>query len=118
MNHLKRNKRLLYLCNRIEVNSRIIYDRPIPLYVDYQSLSSDGEIIAFGEEYTNRLTVYTNPVIARKFRNADRCYVFIDKPEEYDKYCSTADFYVDGDPIINLGEGRLYLQRMTGEENA
>lgn len=118
MNHLKRNKRLLYLCNRKEVDDRIIYDKPIPLYVDYQPLSSNGEIIAFGEEYTNRLSVYTNPETAKKFRNADRCYVFIDKPEKYDKLCSTADFYVDGDPMINICEGRLYLQRMTGEGNA
>lgn len=117
MYRLKRNKRTIYLCNKIVNEGRTIFGEPEKVELNYQPLSTDGEIITAGIEYIKRLVVYASVEEAQKFHNADRCYVFINKPEEYDKFCNTADFYVDGEPLIYLNEARFYLQRMVGDED-
>lgn len=145
MNHLCRNKRAIYLCNQTqilaeallteenevllaededaiivsssEVDDRIIYSIPRKFKLNYQPLTTDGEIIVAGNEYNKRLVVYTSPKIAQKFHNADRCYVFKEPPKEYDKLCVDADFYVDGEPLTFLNESHFYLQRMTGDDD-
>lgn len=119
MQRLNRNKRKFYLCNKTidEDTNREIFSEPIPCLMNYQPLSTTGEIIASGNEFINRLAVYTNPKKAKNIHNFDRCYVFIDPPEQYDKYCTEADFYVDGEPMSFLNEARFYLQRMIGDNN-
>lgn len=115
MTNLRRNKRILYLCNQKEENDRIIYTEPKKMKLNYLPLSTTGEIIAFGNEFIDRLVIYTTPKISKDFHNADRCYIFKEKPKEYDKFCSTADFYVDGEPLVYLNEATIYLTRMTGD---
>lgn len=117
MKHLTRNKRTIYLCKQAVENDRIIFQEPVEYKINFQPLSSDGEIIASGTDYTKRLVVYTNPDIAKEFHNHDRCFVFREKPEEYDKTCNTADFFVDGEPLIYLNESHFYLQRMLGDDD-
>lgn len=115
MNRLKRNKRIIFLCNQIIQENRKVFTEPVKYELNYQPLLTEGEIITAGPEYINRLVVYTSVEEAKNFHNADRCYVFVEKPEEYDKFCNTADFYVDGEPLIFLNEARFYLQRMVGD---
>lgn len=120
MRRLIRNKRQLYLCNKmIDENNtnRIIYSKPIKCNMNYQPLSTTGEIIASGNDFINRLVVYTSPEKAKKIHNFDRFYVFIKPPKQYDKFCVDADFYVDGEPMTFLNESRFYLQRMIGDVN-
>lgn len=145
MNHLIRNKRDIYLCNRtqtldnplftetedvllledgialivesMEINDRLIFSIPRKYKLNYQPLSTDGEIIVAGDEYNKRLVVYTSPKIAQNFHNNDRCYVFKQPPEGYDKLCVNADYYVDGEPLTYLNESHFYLQRMTGDDD-
>ena len=119
MLNLLRNKRKIYLCNRVineEIN-RIEFTEPLEYRVNYQPLSTDGEIIASGNDYIKRLAIYTSLDKAKDFHNFDRCYVFKNIPEEYDKNCTTADFYVDGEPLLYLNEAIIYLQRMIGDED-
>jgi len=117
MNHLMRNKRKVYLCNQIIALERdkIVYSEPTEYNLYYQPLSTDGEIIAAGQEYMNRLVIYTKPEIANNFHDKDRCYIFKDIPAQYDETCADADFYVDGEPLHFINESRIYLQRMTGD---
>ncbi len=117
MNHLTRNKRKIYLCNQQEQNNRIIFLEPVEYKLNYQPLSTDGEIIVAGNEYNKRLAVYTSPNIAQNFHNNDRCYVFKEPPKEHSIICDDADYYVDGEPLTFLNESRFYLQRMTGDDN-
>jgi len=117
MYRLKRNKKSIFLCNQIIVNNRKVFSEPIEYKLNYQPLLTEGEIITAGTEYINRLVVYSSVEEASKFHNADRCYVYVEKPEEYDKFCNTADFYVDGEPLILLNEARFYLQRMVGDSD-
>ena len=115
MNHLVRNKRTVYLCSQTVSNGRIVFAEPKEYKLNYQPLSTDGEIIAAGQEYINRLAVYTSPEIASAFHDKDRCYVFKEKPQTHDITCNNTDFYVDGEPLYFLNEARFYLQRMTGD---
>ena len=117
MKHLARNKRSIYLCKQAIKNDRIVFLEPVEYKLNFQPLSTDGEIIAAGSEYINRLVVYTNPQIAQSFHNGDRCYVFKNIPLEYKRTCDDADFFVDGEPMTFLNESRFYLQRMTGDDN-
>lgn len=115
MINLKRNKREFYICNRIEENGRLIFTKPKKLKMNYQPVSMTGEIISFGSEFINKLILYTTEKEAKQFHNFDRCYIYTKPPVEYDKYCSDADFYVDGEPLIYMKEAMIYLQRMTGD---
>ena len=117
MNNLKRNRNVLYLCKQIEENGRIVFDRPKKFNLNYQPVSTTGEIISFGSEFINRLIIYTTSEVAKEFHNFDRVYINNKLPEEYDKTCSDADFYVNGEPLIFLTEAMIYLQRMTGDFN-
>lgn len=117
MNNLKRNKRRFYYCNKIEENGRMIFSKPKPIKLNFQPISSEGEIIAIGPDYANRLIVYMRPKLGKNFKNGDRCYVFVDPPKKYDKNCNTADYYVDGEPKIYINEYTMHLTRMTGDEN-
>ena len=116
MNNLKRNKNVLYLCNRKEENGRLVFSQPIKMELNYQPVSTTGEMISFGSDFINRLIIYTTKRIAKQFHNFDRLYIFNEVPEEYDPYCVGADYYVNGEPSIFLGEAMIYLQKMTGDD--
>ena len=115
MTNLKRNRNVLYLCNRIEKDGRLIFDKPKKMEFNYQPVSMTGEIISFGAEFIDKLIIYTTKKIAKKFHNFDRVYINNEVPVEYDKTCADADFYVNGEPLIYLNEATIYLQRMTGD---
>lgn len=118
MRQLDRNKKEFYLCSRkVDENNqqRIIFSQPILCKMNYQPLSTTGEIIASGNDFLNRLVVYASLEEAKKVHNFDRCYVFTKPPKEYDKLCINADYYVDGEPMSFLNETRFYLQRMVGD---
>lgn len=119
MNVLKRNKRKLYLCRKIEDNGRIIFDKPIEIRVNYQPIEDTrtrGQLLEFGPDYTSTLIVYIKPTMRELFHNGDRCYVFVSPPEEYDKTCVAADYYVNGEPKLYMNECTFHLNRMKGDE--
>lgn len=113
MNNLKRDKKEFYLCKQ-EEDGRF-FKEPILKKLNYQPTSSTGDILAYGADYTMYLTISTTPQKARDFSNGDRCYIYEDIPKEYDKLCSTADYYVYGDPIITSNEGIIRLRKMSGD---
>ena len=48
MRCLKRNKRIIYLCNRYQDGKIVRYNPPIELAINYQATNSDGDLIALG----------------------------------------------------------------------
>lgn len=116
MNHLRRNKKVLYLCKRKEENGKVIFEQPERYLLNYQPLNSVGEIVAVGNEYINRLIFYTNMETGKNFHNFDRCYVYKELPEQYNKFVCDGDFYVDGEPQVYMEEVTVFLQRMTGDD--
>ena len=117
MTNLRRNRNVLYLCNQIEENDRLIFDKPKRMKLNYQPLSMTGEIISFGSEFIDKLIIYTTKDVAKQFHNFDRVYINNKVPSVYDKLCKDADFYVNGEPLIYINEATIYLQRMIGDSN-
>lgn len=119
MNNLKRNKRKFYLCQKIEENGRIIFSEPIEVKLNFQpieSVKTQGQLLEAGPDFTSTLIVYMRPSNGKMFHNGDRCYVYVEPPEEYDKTCNTADYYVNGDPKKYMNEYTIHLNRMKGDE--
>lgn len=113
---LKRNKQTLYLCKKYIENNITKFKEPIPIVTNYQPVSSTGEIIAIGEEYTQYLKIEDIIDVGKQFSNGDRCYVYVNPPEEHDILCKKADFTVNGNPLITLNTATISLKRLTGEK--
>ncbi len=113
---LKRNKRELYLCKKYIENNITKYHEPELITTNYQPVSSTGEIISIGQEYTQYLKIEDIIEIGNKFSNGDKCYVYEEPPKEHDVLCKNADFYVNGNPIITLNSATISLKRLTGED--
>lgn len=113
---LKRNKQTLYLCKKYVENNITKYKEPIQISTNYQPVSSTGEMIAIGNEYTQYLKIEDIIEIGKQFSNGDKCYVYTNPPEEHDELCENADFYVNGNPLITLNSAVVSLKRLTGED--
>lgn len=113
---LKRNKRRLYLCKKYIDNNITKYKKPILIETNYQPVSSTGEMISIGPEYTQYLKIEDIIKVGDKFSNGDRCYVYVKPPKEHDALCETADFYVNGPPLNTLNSSTISLKRLTGDD--
>lgn len=120
MNTLKRNERLLYLCKQyVDSETNVTkYGNPQPLYVDWQPISSDSEVLVFGVEYNKYLRIKGNVEKCQLFGNKDRVYVYKNPDlEKFNGMCDDADYEVDGSPIITLNNGEVMLKRLSGDDN-
>lgn len=113
---LKRNKRQLYLCKKYIDNNITKYHEPQLITTNYQPISSTGEIISIGQEYTQYLKIEDIIDVVQNFSNGDRVYVYAEIPSTHDVMCKTADFYVNGNPIITLNSATVTLKRLTGDD--
>lgn len=129
-----------------EENEREVFEPPIAYRVNYQPVarytSNGGELIATGGDSDDKLAIYTTPEIARNFHNFDRVYMLREIPKKsnavlntedtdkvntenmfristedfFDKSANTAEYCIDGEPLIVINEATIYLQRMTGKK--
>ena len=114
MVNMKRNKRTLYLCKKYIEDNITQYKEPEEIKINYMPITSNGEMIAIGNEYSQYLKLTGTPEVCSKFSNGDRCYVFVQVPED-DEMREYADFQVYGQPLITINEGNLILKRLTGD---
>lgn len=115
---LRRNKRVFYWCKRyIDSETNVTkYKKPVKMNLNYQPTNSDSQVLALGTEYSKYLKVTGTAEQIRKFRNKDRCYVYISPPRSYNEMCDDADYEVSGDPLITLNEGELMLKKLSGDD--
>lgn len=111
---LKRNKQKLFLCKKFVDDGITKYKEPIEIMTDYQPTNSTGEVIGIGKEYTQYLRIKDILKIGQMFSNGDRCYVYEKPPETHDSLCKTADFIVNGEPLLTLNQCEVRLKRLTG----
>ena len=109
---LVRNKRTFYLCKKIADNTT--FQKPIPKTLNFQPISSVGEMLTLGEEYSMYLRIKCTPNEAADFSDKDRCYIYKQPPKEHDLMCDEADYVVDGEPIITLNEAQITLRKLSG----
>lgn len=120
MTGIKRQKKFFYWCERyIDENTNITkFKKPKLVYLDYEPTNSDAQVLALGTEYSKYLQVVGNCKDISKFKNKDRCYIFIKPPkiEEFDGMCNDADFEVVGDPSKTENGISLMLKKLSGNE--
>lgn len=114
MINLKRNKKKLYLCKRIENDTK--FNKPIFFKLNYVPTNSVGEMISFGENYSMFLKITCSPKEAQNFKQGDKCYVYVTPPKTHDPLCLDADYIVTTNPMITINEAQVNLRRLSGEE--
>lgn len=121
MNTLKRNNRPLYLCKKyVDDETNVTkYEKPKDaLYVDWQPISSDGEVYVFGVEYSKYIRIKGNKEKCALFSNKDRVYVYkTPNLENFNEMCDDADYEVNGSPIITLNDGEVMLKKLSGDDD-
>lgn len=109
---LARNKRTFYLCKKVANNTT--FEKPIIKRLNFQPISSVGEMLTLGQEYSMYLRIKCKPSEAADFKDEDRCYIYKQPPKEHDLMCEEADYVVDGEPIITLNEAQITLRKLSG----
>ena len=112
---LVRNKRKFYLCKKIA--DKTTFEKPIPKNLNYQPISSVGEMLTLGEEYSMYLRIKCNLSEAADFKDKDRCYIYKNPEKPFNVMCDDADYYVNGEPIITLNEAEINLKKLSGGQN-
>lgn len=118
MNSLKRNQRILYLCKRyIDENNITKFDIPKAIYINWQEITSDSEVLGIGIEYSKYIRIKGTKNEVSKFDYKDRVFVYV-RPDvaHFDELCNNADYEVDNSPLITLNEGEILLRKLSGSE--
>lgn len=115
MRCLKRNKRIIYLCNRYQDGKIVKYTSPREVQINYQSTNSEGDLIALGLDFPMYIRLKTDIPVGELFRAGDRVYITIKPSEPFDELCKDADYEVDSDPIISLNTAEITLKKLSGK---
>lgn len=96
MRTLIRNKRKVYVCYRIDDESKVMkYNEPIPFFINLMPLSDESEIAVYGEHYTEILKGVLMLYELGEIKEFDRVFVEVDPPVQHDILCDSADFEID-----------------------
>lgn len=115
MRNLRRNKRLLYLCQKYQDGQLDKFKEPIPKWENYVPTNSDGDLISIGMEYSMYLRIKTNISEKDNYHAGDRLYVYRDKPDVHDVLCEGADYEVYKDPMLYINEMEIMLHRLSDD---
>lgn len=117
MRNLRRNKKLLYLCQKYQDGLLDKYKEPIPRYENYVPTNSDGDLISIGMEYPMYLRIKTSTENRHLYHPGDRVYVYKCIPIEHDELCENADYEVYKDPMPYINEMDVMLRRLSDDNN-
>lgn len=115
MRCLKRNKRLIYLCNRYQDGRIVKYKLPVELKINYQATNSEGDLIALGLDFPMYIRLKMDISFGEMFKAGDRVYIKNEPIEPFDELCKDADYEVDSDPIISLNVAEVTLKKLSGK---
>ena len=119
MNSLMRNKRPLYLCKKyIDEDVNVIkYKAPKEIIIDWQPISSDGQTLVVGIEYSEFIRVKGTADEVSIFNNKDRIYISSKpKESEFDGMCNDAEYEVSNNPVVTLNDGEVMLRRLSRDD--
>ena len=116
MRSLKRNKRLIYLCQQYEDSGISKYKEPIAIRVNYQATNSESDLIALGTEYPTYMRIKTDLQNKDLFHTGDRVYINIKPDANFDVLCKDANFEVDSEPIVSLNTIEIRLKKLSAKQ--
>lgn len=112
---LNRNRRKIYVCNKVQNGDLKTYDKPVELYEYYTVTNTEADLEAFGMEAYMYLRIHTNKNHKDYYKLGDRVYVNVAPPETHDELCKTADYEVYKDPVLSLNSLTVLLKRRSGK---
>lgn len=118
MNSLMRNKRPLYLCKKYidETVNVIKYQNPKEIKIDWQPISSDGQTLVVGIEYSEYIRIKGTADEVSVFNNKDRVYITKPNMQTFNQMCNDAEYEVSNNPVITLNDGEVMLRRLSQDE--
>lgn len=117
MRCLKRNKRIIYLCEEYQDGDIAKYRQPQKIKINYQSTNSESDMIALGLDFPKYIRIKADLKYSDTFHPKDRVYIkSIPDEENFDVLCKDADYEVDSDPRVSLNVVEVILKRLSGKE--
>lgn len=120
----RRNKKLIYVCQKYQAGNITKYNPPIPIYENYAPTNSESDLLAMGMDYPKRLRIKTDDkiLLAGKwidrmevYHEGDRVYVYVTPPKEHDVLCKDADYEVETKPIETINQLEVMLFNRNGK---
>lgn len=115
MRCLRRNKRLLYLCNRYQDGKIEKFTEPLPININYQATNSEGDLIMLGLDFPMYMRIKADMDVGLKFHAKDRVYIKNIPSKNFDGLCKDADYEVTSDPIVSLNSVEINLKKLSGK---
>lgn len=115
LRNLRRNKKLLYLCQKYQDGLLDKYKEPIERYENYVPTNSTGDLISIGMDYPMFLRIKTDIDNKDLYHAGDRLYVYKQPPKEHDMLCKTADYEVYKTPMLYINEMEVMLHRLSSD---
>lgn len=115
MKTLRRNKRVLYVCELYEDNKLKKYKEPIKLFENWQVTNTDADLKALGMDAYIYIRIKTDLSHAKYYHLGDKVYINNPIPETHDVLCKTADYEVFKPPISTLNECEILLKKLSGK---
>jgi hypothetical protein len=94
MRTLERDKKALYICEKIKDSDPVQFKPPVEVKLNVVATTSEADIVAFGDSYKEyrRAKISVNEL--DKFNEGDRAYIYVAPPLVHDVLCDTADFEI------------------------
>ena len=112
---LNRNKRKIYVCNKVQNGDLKVYGEPIELYENYAVTNTEADLESFGMDAYLYLRIHTNITHKQYYHLGDRVYVNTTPPSVQDDLCRNADYEVYKDPVESLNSVTILLKRRSGK---
>lgn len=112
---LRRNKRVLYVCQMYQDGKLKKYKEPIKLKENWQITNSQADILNLGMDSYQFIRIKTSINHIGYYHLGDRVYIDIEPPIEHDPLCKTANYEVYKDPAKSLNECEIMLKRLSGK---
>ena len=115
MRCLKRNKRVLYVCNWYKDDKIKKYNNPIEISINYQPTNSDGDLIALGLNFPMYMRIKADLKYYNNFKAGDRVYISKKPTNDFDGLCKDADYEVDSEPLKFINSIEITLKKLSGK---
>lgn len=94
MRTLERDKKALYVCEKIKDSEPVQFKEPVEVKLNVVATTSEADIVAFGDSYKEYRRAKISIADLDKFHEGDRAYIYVKPPVVHDVLCDTADFEI------------------------
>lgn len=115
MNVLSRNKRIIKHCSKYIDNGIKKFNPPVERNINFEPTNSSEQVMAYGQYYPLYLKAIVRNELGKEFKAGDRCYIYVEAPEEHDVLCNGADYKIDKEPIATINFTEISFKRLSSD---